>query len=284
MKEFKVILLIFCIIITSAVTVFLINENLNDTVVLKKYTFSHQEIPDSFSGYKIAVISDLHNAFFSDMIIDYIENEKPDIIAFTGDMVQLPYSDFDETLKIVKKFQGKILMYAVSGNHETQNPEYKNIVKTLDAEGVIWLENDSVCLEKNSDTMLLLGIRDPEHDEIDDIQAEEIRKQINSEFPDGPCFSILLSHRADLYPEIKDTRADLILSGHLHGGIIKLPFIGGLIGREENGIFPEYEYGFIKEEDSAAMIVSGGCDDNPKKKRYFNPPEILLITLESEKN
>ena len=96
-------------------------------------------------------------------------------------------------------------------------------------------------------------------------------------------FTILLSHRANLYPDIKDTGVDLILSGHFHGGIIRLPFLGGIIGNDEEGdLLPKYEYGMIKEGDSATMIVSGGCDKNPKKRRFFNPPEVLLITLKGE--
>lgn len=90
-------------------------------------------------------------------------------------------------------------------------------------------------------------------------------------------------HRAGLYPEIKDTGVDLILSGDMHGGIIRLPFVGGLIGKRMQGdILPKYEYGFIQEDNASAMIVSGGCDKNPEKKRYFNPPEVVLVTLEGE--
>ena len=110
-----------------------------------------------------------------------------------------------------------------------------------------------------------------------------IRGNIEYELSKRDDFSILLSHRADIYPGIKDTGADLILSGHLHGGIVRLPFLGGIIGKnEKKSFFPYYEYGFYKEDDCAAMIVSGGCDKNPQKRRFFNPPEILLITLKGE--
>ena len=100
---------------------------------------------------------------------------------------------------------------------------------------------------------------------------------------DADTFSILLSHRADLYPDIKDTGVDLILSGHLHGGIVRLPFVGGLIDKDKKvSISSEYEYGVYKEDGNATMIVSGGCDKNPKKRRIFNPPEVLVITLQGE--
>ena len=283
MKTLKIIyitLLIFILsIVLGCVCLYYYNESINKTVGLTTYDFYHEEIPASFDGYKIFMVSDLHNAPFSGEINEHIRNTKPDIIAFTGDMVQLPSDDLTEFLKIVKEFRDDIPCYFVSGNHEKQNKSYWDITCKLWDEGVIVLEDDSVEIKKNKDSFLLVGAQDPEFDTLEENHYDKIREEINEEFPDGPCFSVLLAHRADLYPEIKDTRADLILSGHLHGGIIRLPFVGGLIGREGTIEYPEYEYGLIKEGSSASMIVSSGCDQNPKKKRVFNPPEVVLITL-----
>lgn len=271
-----------CIIIVIILVVLSVNERLNERVVLTEYTFSHEEVPESFEGYKIMLISDLHEAPFAEQIIEHIYDQKPDIIAITGDMVQLPGCTVDETLKIGRAVKD-IPIYAVSGNHDTQCGAYYEVMNALVDEGIIPLENDSVCIEKGEESILLLGIKDPRHDAVSAEQYEKIRNRIESEFPIGPCFSVLLSHRADMYPEIKDTKVDLILSGHLHGGIIRLPFVGGIIGKNgKNSLLPAYEYGVVKEGDSATMIVSGGCDKNPKKKRYFNPPEVVLVTLEGE--
>ena len=147
--------------------------------------------------------------------------------------------------------------------------------------GRTWLLQPRPKLTKNGEKITLAGIKDPRHDEVTEYKKKVIKDNIAyelSKYPDN--FSILLNHRADIYPVIKDTGVDLILSGHLHGGIIKLPFVGGIIGKDgENSLLPAYEYGVIKEGDSATMIVSGGCDKNPQKKRYFNPPELVLITL-----
>lgn len=282
MKLLKAACRIICIIIAVIIVIFSVNNRMNAKVDLTRYTFAHPEIPEAFDRYKIMLISDLHEAPFSDMIIRHIKIVKPDLIVFTGDMAQLPDYHIDETIEIVREFAGKIPMYAVSGNHETQNMAYWNIIDTLWSEGVVCLEDGSVYLEQGDEKILLAGIEDPEHDIVSDAQIEAICGQIQSELPKEPCFSVLLSHRADLYPEIKDTGVDLILSGHLHGGIVRLPFVGGVIGQEGSPFFPEYEYGYVKEGEYAAMIVSGGCDQNPKKKRFFNPPEVVLITLESE--
>lgn len=282
MKKFlKYFLASLMLILFLAILLLYRNEKKNEKVVLTEYTFRHEEIPNAFNGYKIMMISDLHEAPFANQIIEHIKFEEPDIIVFVGDLVQLPNSSIDETLKIANVINN-IPMYMVSGNHETQCGAYDEVVEALWNSDIIVLDNDSVALEKGDESMLLLGVKDPEADIVTEDKIEEMKSQIESEFPDGPCFSILLMHRADLYPKVKDTGVDLILSGHLHGGIIRLPFVGGVIGQDEDWLFPEYTYGVVKEGDSSTMIIGGGCDKNPKKKRFFNPPEVVMITLEGE--
>ena len=280
----KRILTVLLVLFLSGLATLFINDQCNKKVFLTEYTFFHREVPSSFDGYKILHISDLHNAPFAGQIINHIEEQKPDMIVITGDTTQLPDHNIDQILEIGKAAKEKgIPTYAVSGNHETQGGYYDKIIESYWATDIIPLDNDSVCIEKGNESFLLLGIKDPTRTKVTKEHLEEIKEQIESEFPDGPCFSILLSHRADLYPDIKNTSADLILSGHLHGGIARLPFIGGLKGKQTDGSsLPKYEYGLYEDKKNASMIVSGGCDKNPKKTRYFNPPEIVLITLKSE--
>ncbi len=284
-KVVKVLLwlgVVLVLIVCTLAGVYAYNRTINQKVVLTKYNFEHSEIPETFDGFKILMISDLHNAPFSQLILEHIADSRPDIIVFTGDMAQLPDDNISETLKIAKGVQGKIPIYAVSGNHEIQNKGYWDITCDLWDNGIYCLEDDSVAIERGEDSFLLVGLADPEHDFLTSEQYADACREIDEEFPDGPCFSVLLNHRADMYPKIKDTRADLILSGHLHGGVVRLPFVGGVIGETNEVTFPKYDYGYYKEGDSAAMIVSGGCDLNPKKMRFFNSPEVVLITLKAK--
>lgn len=280
MKLLKRILIIIGILAVLVLSLFLINEKNNSTVFVTRYTYAHSEIPASFTGYRILMVSDMHEAPFADQIISHIKHLEPDMIVFTGDMAQLPDKSIRETSKIAKAVKN-IPMYGVTGNHETQSDSYDEIIATMWGHNIIPLDNDSVCIEKDGESFLLLGIKDPGSNEVSKDELEKIRADIERQFPDGPCFSILLSHRADLYPEIKDTSADLTLSGHIHGGVMRLPIVGGVVGKSGNW-FPDYEYGVYKDKNGADMIVSGGCDKNPEKKRYFNPPEIVLITLKRE--
>ena len=286
MKRVKTVVIIVAFVAVLALLAFTINENINKKVFVKEYTFTHENLPSAFDESKIFVISDLHEADFANQIIAHIKNANPDFVVMLGDMVQLPDHSIDKTLQIAEYvLEMGIPIYAVSGNHDRQCGHYDKIIEKLWAADGYMLENGSITLEKDGQRILLAGIKDPRHDVPTEyklrVMRDNIKYELSKESED--TFSVLLSHRADLYPNIKDTGVDLILSGHLHGGVIRLPFVGGVIGQDGNdSLFPKYEYGVIKEDDSATMIVSGGCDSNPDKKRYFNPPEVLLITLKGE--
>lgn len=273
------ILLALAVLITAA---WAWNVYANKHVRLTEYSFSHQDVPASFDGYKILLLSDLHEAPFGEQILDIIRQESPDVILFCGDLVQLPGHEFEQTRVIAQGVGDSIPMYAVSGNHESQNDAYWDIVGDLWDEGLYWLENDSVWLEKGDERIYLIGLQDcGRNDPVDEDTLEEMAWTIEEHHPgDASVFILLLNHRANLYPFLKDTGVDLILSGHLHGGLVRLPFVKGVFGREngETVLFPDYTYG-LYDEGEAAMIVTGGCDRNPEKPRVFNQPEVVLITL-----
>ena len=285
MKKLKIILLIFVLLVIATLIALFINDKMNTKVVVTEYTFSHPEVPPAFDGCRFMVLSDLHEADFVDQIVEHIRKAKPEFLLITGDTVQLPDISTEKILDLAKKVDAMgVPIYAVSGNHERQSGKYKEIVDEFWAGDIYLLENGSVKVEKDGQSIFLVGIKDPRHNEVTEDKKRIIRENIAYELSkEEDLFTILLNHRADLYPDIKDTGVDLILSGHLHGGIIRLPFLGGVVGKnKESDLFPLYEYGVVKEGDSATMIVSGGCDKNPKKRRFFNPPELLLITLKGE--
>lgn len=285
MRILRRILIIFAFVVVALLLSLFLNDKANQKVRITRYTYTDEEIPPSFDGCKFMMISDLHNADFSEDIIKHMEKEKPDYVVMTGDMVQLPDSSIENTLKIADAVtEMNIPIYAVSGNHDRQCGKYEEILAGLWGHDVYMLEYDSVRFERDGESIVLMGIQDPRHDVVTDEKIAAIRGNIKNQLSRRKdYFTILLSHRADLYPQVKDTGVDLVLSGHLHGGIIRLPIVGGLIDKDGNvSVFTDYEYGVYKEDGNATMIVSGGCDKNPAKRRFFNPPEILLITLKGE--
>ena len=113
---------------------------------------------------------------------------------------------------------------------------------------------------------------------------EELQKQINAvnEAVQNGNFTILLSHRPELFEVYADNKMDLVLSGHAHGGQFRLPFVGGLVAPNQ-GLFPKYDAGLYTEENTN-MIVSRGIGNSILPFRFNNRPEVILIELESEKS
>ena len=178
LKILKSVVSVIGIFVALVLLVLLINEKINETVVVTTYTYRHSEVPEAFEGYKILMVSDMHEAPFTDQIVEHINNLSPDMIVFTGDMALLPDKSIRATSRIAKAVQN-IPMYAVTGNHETQCGYYDEIITTMWQKGITPLDNDSVCIERGEDSFLLLGIKDPVSNVVSTEEIEEIRKQID---------------------------------------------------------------------------------------------------------
>lgn len=275
----KWVIVVFCIVIVAA-AVFILNFLHNRHVSLTAYTFESENLPAEFDGFSVMVISDYHNAWFYDQIGDYMDQTNPDLVLFTGDLTELPDSRMSNLERLVERIPENSEIMAVSGNHETESVRYDYIMNKLREWGIHVLEDEATDIYRGDSHIKVIGLKDPgvATRKIGQSKMEDMKWFVNAVLYDDPdCFSILACHRANLYPNLKDSNADLMLSGHLHGGIVRLPGIGGLIG--ENMEFrPDYTFGEY-DEGSTKMIVSRGCDSNFLKMRFFNGPEVLLVTL-----
>lgn len=281
-----IIILSVClaIILFAAVGAYFVNGNMNKNVYITRYDFYSENTPLDFYGYKIAVISDMHNNVYADKFIQALDDEQPDAVVFLGDMIQLPDTDLGNVVKVIGSIKDKAKVYAVYGNHEASNGNagQRKIFKTLSECGAKVLLNKYDDIKKDKDTIRIIGIKDTNDAVIDRDTGDKICK-ISNGLTDPNTLNIVLYHRADVYPMIKNINADLILSGHLHGGVVRLPFFGGVFGKKEGEYFPKYTSGTYNE-GNAEMIVSRGCDYNPEKMRVFNPPEIVTVTLHGKKS
>ena len=274
MKTFKIIyitLLIFILsIVLGCVCLYYYNESINKTVGLTTYDFYHEEIPASFDGYKIFMVSDLHNAPFSGEINEHIRNTKPDIIVFTGDMVQLPNDDLTEFLKIVKEFRHDIPCYFVSGNHE-KALNYPKVRTLLEGVGAVVLDNETVTINKNGEEIKLIGL-------LDYYFSRNMTRTLKKAIKDDSGFNILLSHQPDFMDEYSSYDIELVLSGHEHGGQFRIPFIGGVYSPHQ-GIFPKLSEG-MHEENGTTIVISRGLGNSTFPLRLFNRPELVVIDLQ----
>ena len=253
----------------------------NKTVELNNITISSKDLPSAFSGYKIAQISDLHNAQFGNenaMLIRLLKEASPDIIVITGDIVDSTHTDIDTAIAFVRDIVEIAPCYYVTGNHEAWlGSDYNELENALIDAGVIVLHDEAVTLEKEGQIIQMIGVDDPDFsyiaaDKIISAKLEHIN--ITQEF------TIMLSHRPELFDSYVENEIDLVLSGHAHGGQVRIPLIGGLIAPNQ-GLFPKYDAG-VYSEGNTTMVVSRGIGNSVIPIRINNRPEIVLIEFQSE--
>ncbi|MFV0343897.1 MAG: metallophosphoesterase, partial [Anaerocolumna sp.] len=233
----------------------------NNSIVITETEYTNAKIPDAFNDYVICQISDLHNKEFGENqrnILNKISRISPDIIVITGDIVDRRKYNLEVAMEFVKGAIDIAPIYYVSGNHEAWSNQYTSIKNSLVNEGVVVLDDTMSQITINESSIDIVGVSDPDfltskYSEGTDISYME---QQLKQWSENQNFTILLSHRPELFHMYVENNMDLVFSGHAHGGQIRLPFVGGLVAPDQ-GVFPKYTSGQHKEEDTT-MFVSRG--------------------------
>lgn len=253
----------------------------NVTVGVTHYTVVGKRLPAAFDHYKIAVISDLHNAEFGEnnsSLIYLIKKENPDMIAITGDLIDSGKTDIEIAENLVKKLVEIAPCYYVTGNHEAWiGGQYQELEEKLLDIGVDILNDRAVQLVKNNEIIQIAGLDEPDFtDRNSSIQESMLNVKIgNMNLTEDYC--VLLAHRPETFNVYASENIDLVLSGHAHGGQFRLPFIGGLIAPNQ-GFFPKYDAGEYFENNTT-MVVSRGIGNSIIPIRFNNRPEIVIVEL-----
>ena len=257
----------------------------NTALELNTYTISSSKLPQSFDGYRIAHVSDLHNTEMgkdNEKLLAMLRDADPDMIAITGDLIDSRNTDIEVALQFVREAVKIAPCYYVTGNHEARVNEYGELKAGMEAAGVTVLEDARTEIGMEGKTITLIGVNDPSYqtdylfgdsETVMNTKLEELHSE-----KDG--FTILLSHRPELFDAYTDHGMDLVLSGHAHGGQFRLPFIGGLVAPNQ-GLFPEYDAG-IYTDGNTNMLVSRGVGNSILPFRINNRPEVILIELQAE--
>lgn len=261
----------------AAAAAFLIKDS-RDDLEISRYEVKSQKLPESFDGFKIVQLSDLHGAEFGEDGMELVEKVKelePDIIALTGDFVT------DEgDLAAVEKLAGRLTelcpVYFISGNHEFGSGLAVKVRNILERAGVKYLSNEYLTISRGEDEILLGGVEDPLA-YADMLSPDELAQKMNDAAPDA--FKILLGHRNYWMTEYPELPVDLIFCGHAHGGLIRIPGVGGLIGTDRR-LFPDFDAGQFNN-GRYTLIVSRGLGNSVPIPRIFNRPEIVCVELSS---
>ena len=258
----------------------------NTALMVSTVTVSSNRIPTAFNGFLIAQVSDLHNAVFGENnaeLLQILSECKPNIIVVTGDLVDAEHTDIDVALDFAKEAAQIAGTYYVTGNHEGSLSQYDELKTGLESMGVVVLEDASMQLEYNGEKVTLIGLSDPSFtlkgNMIGEVPAM-VDTKLRGLIGDKDDYTILLSHRPELFETYVNCGVDLVLSGHAHGGQFRLPFIGGLVAPNQ-GLFPKYDAGLYTKGDTN-MIVCRGLGNSIIPIRFNNRPEIVLLELIAE--
>ncbi len=240
---------------------------------------------------RIVFLSDLHNQVYgsrNDILLEEIRKAEPELILIGGDMLigkknALP----KEALEFIRQLPGIAPVYYALGNHEQRLKnhveKYGNMIydymKELTAAGVYFLENDSVELSMNGHELRITGLALP-LDSYEKIKSVSVTCK-DIERLAGPAdrtrYQILLSHNPGFVPAYKEWGADLVLCGHLHGGVLRIPGWRGVVTPQVS-LFPKYS-GEMTVEDDMAIVVSKGLGTHTVNLRVFNPAEVVVLHL-----
>ena len=255
----------------------------NRTLLIHEIPLSLPGLPLAFDGMRIAQVSDLHNASFGKenrRLLQALSQAKPHLIVLTGDLVDSRRTNPPRALAFAARAAELAPTYFVPGNHEARLPQYPALKSGLKDAGVVVLEDRSVPLCRDGETITLLGLADPSFDKkrgLPGSPAELVSAKLRRLLPAAAPYTILLSHRPELMGVYAAHAVDLVFSGHTHGGQVRLPLLGGVIAPSQ-GLFPFYDAG-VYVQGTTRLIVSRGLGNSIAPIRLNNRPELVVARL-----
>lgn len=268
---------------------YIVYENKNLEVT--GYEVISEKLPSAFHGMKIVMLADLHSNTYganNETLIERIQEKSPDIILVAGDLiVGRETENMDTAYQLLHRLSKSCPIYYGIGNHEQKlilnhskaYEEYQNKLKSV---GIIFLENRSVTLKKDNQILSITGVM------IGKEYFKKLKQPIMTKeylqnlvgFPNNQWYNILIAHNPSFFPEYASWGADLTVSGHNHGGIVRLPGLGGVVSPQYK-LFPMYDAGKF-QKDNKIMLVSRGLGLHTIKIRIWNRPELMVITLKKK--
>lgn len=227
-----------------------------------------ERLPEAFDGLRITLLTDVHGSKRTKPLVEAVAESEPDLIAVSGDLVD-EFSDLSMLEPLLTGLAEIAPVYYVTGNHEWARKDTETVLKTIAACGVTVLRNETVLLTRDEQSVMLVGIED-KNAYADMKTPAQVMEQVPQE-----TFSLVLYHRNDSLDLWAELQADAVLAGHGHGGLVRLPFVGGLLGVDRT-LFPDDCEG-LYEKNGTVLAVSRGAGG----ARLWNRPHIPTIVLRS---
>ena len=234
-------------------------------------------LPPAFDGLRIVELADLHGRVFgrgSRRLLAAVRRAEPDLICIDGDLFD-EHTDLAMLPPLLRGLCAIAPVYYVTGNHEWRVPGLRGILAQMRACGVTVLQDDWRVLRRGEDALIVAGTDDPCGPAERKTPAELIA-DIRAEAGEA-AFLLLLTHRNDQVPQWSALGVQAVLAGHCHGGVVRLPFVGGLFGTDRR-LFPAWDAGLYRQGETA-LYVSRGLGYTNVHFRLFNRPEVAVIVL-----
>lgn len=252
----------------------------NCTIQTETFTLCAKNLPDAFAGFRVAQVSDLHGEIFgedSQTLLQAVRAQSPDLIAITGDLAE-GRTELHELRPLLLGLSAIAPTYYVTGNHEwVLTREKRQALFDLLADcGVTRLKNEYCLLERGGQTLVLAGVDDP-NGPYDQKTPEALVAEIREACGENACI-LMLSHRNDKIDMWAKLGVEMVLCGHAHGGLVRIPGVGGLLGTRFD-FLPQYTEGVYTQGGTQVLVSRGLGRVAGKPVRVFNRPQLVIAEL-----
>lgn len=282
-KRYLIPMIAIAVLLTALLVLCFIYAD-NTTLQLTTYRITNEKIPAQFDGFRIVMVSDLHNAQFGDDntdLVTMISDSDPDIIVMTGDQLDARNTNKEVVINFARQIVEIAPCYLVTGNHEGSIPGAIQFQTQLEDLGVTVLYDEITELNIDGAVIDLVGLNDPTRNDRTDLYGAKVALEMSLQELDlnDDRYSILLAHRPEYFYVYERNGIDLALCGHNHGGQIRIGDVGLISAGKE--LFPEYDAG-VYTLDEATMVLSRGLGNSIFPWRINNPPEVVVVELNTQ--
>lgn len=258
-----------------AILVILTLIALDERLILRTYTVAS---PKLTAEVRLAVVTDFHSSDNADDVVAMVTSCAPDAVLMVGDMFDddIANRPTERTLSLMRQLSALYPCYYVSGNHEAWTGEMDALYQQTEEAGVTVLRMSSGVLTVRGQRIALCGIPDPYEMVFSGAPDTEEQLRQALEDVDSADFTVLLAHRPELLAKYAQFPLDLVVSGHAHGGQVRIPGVLNGLYAPNQGWFPKLAGGAYTQ-DGTTLIVSRGLAVRTRLPRIFNRPEVVLV-------
>jgi len=291
MRRKKLTTILWLVLWLIAIIIIIAINYYNRHLIITNYKINDPRWPVTLNGWRLVQLSDIHNQATegpgNNKIINSVQKLQPDIITITGDLFDGDRTNIPNNLKLVQDLTSIAPVYMVLGNHDFANDDYIKLTQLVEENGAQIIRNELVTINDQTTPITIIGLDDPaawggpfSYKAQARLTAQTLNKIMASPKFNSTSPRLILAHRPELWPQYILANPLVILSGHTHGGQIRLPLIGAIYVPNQP-LLPQYDEGIFTIANSY-LIINHGLGNSFINCRFNNYPEIVTIDFYHE--